>query len=134
MVTGKVETEPEIKETRQKVEDDRKLEVEAAIVRIMKARKKLDHNNLVTEVSYCTSSPQHIEKISGHPATPSPFFAITDDNQAANRDAYRARIPGSRRSRSPLLSVHCLNLDIFSTKFPIFFCVCVCQSTSAICS
>ncbi|KAF1752597.1 hypothetical protein GCK72_019152 [Caenorhabditis remanei] len=51
MVTGKVETEPEIKETRQKVEDDRKLEVEAAIVRIMKARKRLNHNNLVTEVT-----------------------------------------------------------------------------------
>ncbi|CAI2354305.1 unnamed protein product [Caenorhabditis sp. 36 PRJEB53466] len=51
MVTGKVETEPEIKETRQKVEDDRKLEVEAAIVRIMKARKRLNHNNLITEVT-----------------------------------------------------------------------------------
>ncbi|CAI5451019.1 unnamed protein product [Caenorhabditis angaria] len=51
MVTGKSETEPEIKETRGKVDDDRKLEVEAAIVRIMKARKKLDHNNLVTEVT-----------------------------------------------------------------------------------
>lgn len=51
MVTGKVETEPEIRETRQKVEDDRKLEVEAAIVRIMKARKRLNHNNLVTEVT-----------------------------------------------------------------------------------
>lgn len=51
MVTGKVESEPEIRETRQKVEDDRKLEVEAAIVRIMKARKKLNHNNLVAEVS-----------------------------------------------------------------------------------
>ncbi|CAL2044162.1 hypothetical protein CAEBREN_07404 [Caenorhabditis brenneri] len=51
LVTGKVETEPEIKETRQKVEDDRKLEVEAAIVRIMKARKRLNHNNLVTEVT-----------------------------------------------------------------------------------
>ncbi|ULT87976.1 hypothetical protein L3Y34_007272 [Caenorhabditis briggsae] len=51
MVSGKVESEPEIKETRQKVEDDRKLEVEAAIVRIMKARKRLNHNNLVTEVT-----------------------------------------------------------------------------------
>ncbi|CAB3398212.1 unnamed protein product [Caenorhabditis bovis] len=51
MVSGKAETEPEIKETRGKVEEDRKLEVEAAIVRIMKARKRLDHNNLVTEVT-----------------------------------------------------------------------------------
>ncbi|PIC47860.1 hypothetical protein B9Z55_007054 [Caenorhabditis nigoni] len=51
MVSGKVESEPEIKETRQKVEDDRKLEVEAAIVRTMKTRKRLNHNNLVTEVT-----------------------------------------------------------------------------------
>ncbi|CAD6190013.1 unnamed protein product [Caenorhabditis auriculariae] len=50
-VSGKSETEPEIKETRGKVEEDRKLEVEAAIVRIMKARKRLDHNNLITEVT-----------------------------------------------------------------------------------
>ncbi|PIC47867.1 hypothetical protein B9Z55_007057 [Caenorhabditis nigoni] len=51
MVSGKVESEPEIKETRQKVEDDRKLEVEAAIVRTMKTRKRLSHNDLVTEVT-----------------------------------------------------------------------------------
>ncbi|VDK75401.1 unnamed protein product [Cylicostephanus goldi] len=34
-----------------KVEDDRKHEVEAAIVRVMKSRKLLSHNNLVTEVT-----------------------------------------------------------------------------------
>ncbi|CAO4366648.1 unnamed protein product [Caenorhabditis nigoni] len=51
MVSRKVESELEIKETRQKVEDDRKLEVEAAIVRTMKTRKRLNHNNLVTEVT-----------------------------------------------------------------------------------
>jgi len=45
------ESEPERKETRQKVDDDRKHEIEAAIVRIMKSRKKLQHNILVTEVS-----------------------------------------------------------------------------------
>jgi len=49
-VSSKGETEPERKETRQKVDEDRKHEIEAAVVRIMKARKKLQHNNLVTEV------------------------------------------------------------------------------------
>lgn len=32
------------------MDDDRKHEIEAAIVRVMKARKKLIHNDLVTEV------------------------------------------------------------------------------------
>ncbi|CAB1348485.1 unnamed protein product [Coregonus sp. 'balchen'] len=45
------ETDPERKETRQKVDDDRKHEIEAAIVRIMKSRKKMQHNVLVAEVS-----------------------------------------------------------------------------------
>jgi cullin 3 len=45
------ETEPERKETRSKVDEDRKHEIEAAIVRIMKARKQMSHSNLVTEVT-----------------------------------------------------------------------------------
>ena len=46
----KGETEPEQKETRNKVDEDRRHEIEAAIVRIMKSRKTLQHNNLVSEV------------------------------------------------------------------------------------
>uniref|UniRef100_A0A2K5EXH8 Cullin family profile domain-containing protein n=1 Tax=Aotus nancymaae TaxID=37293 RepID=A0A2K5EXH8_AOTNA len=45
------ESDPERKETRQKVDDDRKHEIEAAIVRIMKPRKKMQHNVLVVEVT-----------------------------------------------------------------------------------
>lgn len=45
------ESDPERKETRQKVDDDRKHEIEAAIVRIMKSRKKMQHNVLVAEVT-----------------------------------------------------------------------------------
>lgn len=48
---NKGEAEPERKETRSKVDEDRKHEIEAAIVRIMKARKKLQHNVLVAEVT-----------------------------------------------------------------------------------
>ena len=44
------EAEPERNETKKKVEEDRKHEIEACIVRIMKSRKQLDHNQLVTEV------------------------------------------------------------------------------------
>ncbi|MGH0160480.1 UNVERIFIED_CONTAM: hypothetical protein FKN15_048234 [Acipenser sinensis] len=45
------ESDPERKETRQKVDDDRKHEIEAAIVRVMKSRKKMQHNVLVAEVT-----------------------------------------------------------------------------------
>uniref|UniRef100_A0A8C1XZS6 Cullin 3a n=1 Tax=Cyprinus carpio TaxID=7962 RepID=A0A8C1XZS6_CYPCA len=49
--TGIVLPQGERKETRQKVDDDRKHEIEAAIVRIMKSRKKMQHNVLVAEVT-----------------------------------------------------------------------------------
>ncbi|CAN1357293.1 CUL3A [Linum perenne] len=45
------ESEPEKQETRQRVEEDRKPQIEAAIVRIMKSRRVLDHNNLISEVT-----------------------------------------------------------------------------------
>ncbi len=50
-ISAKGESDPERQETRIKVDDDRKHEIEAAIVRIMKARKKMQHNLLVTEVT-----------------------------------------------------------------------------------
>lgn len=40
-VAAKGETEPERKETRSKVDEDRKHEIEAAIVRVMKSRKTM---------------------------------------------------------------------------------------------
>lgn len=45
------ETEPERKETRSKVQEDRRHEIEAAIVRIMKSRKEMPHNLLIAEVT-----------------------------------------------------------------------------------
>lgn len=45
------ESDPEKRETRQKVDDDRKYEIEAAIVRIMKSRKEMHQNDLVAEVT-----------------------------------------------------------------------------------
>ncbi|XP_072376964.1 cullin-3 isoform X1 [Diabrotica undecimpunctata] len=50
-VAAKGENEPERRETRNKVDEDRKHEIEAAIVRIMKSRKRMAHNILVTEVT-----------------------------------------------------------------------------------
>ena len=49
-VAGKVEQETDRVETRAKVDEDRKHEIEAAVVRIMKARKKMPHSQLVAEV------------------------------------------------------------------------------------
>ncbi|XP_078432761.1 cullin 3 [Wolffia australiana] len=50
-VAAHKDSEPEKQETRQRVEEDRKPQIEAAIVRIMKARRVLDHNNVVAEVT-----------------------------------------------------------------------------------
>lgn len=66
-VLAKGEMEPERRETRNKVDEDRKHEIEAAIVRIMKARKKTPHNLLVAEVTEQLKarfmpSPQVIKK------------------------------------------------------------------------
>lgn len=49
-ITAKTESDPERQETRNKVDDDRKHEIDAAIVRIMKMRKTMSHAQLVTEV------------------------------------------------------------------------------------
>ncbi|XP_061098751.1 cullin-3-B-like [Conger conger] len=45
------ESDPERKETRQKVDNDRKHEIEAPILRIRKSRKMMQHNVLVAEVT-----------------------------------------------------------------------------------
>ncbi|KAJ6797627.1 cullin-3A-like [Iris pallida] len=50
-VVAQKESEPEKQDTRHRVEEDRKPQIEAAIVRIMKSRRVLDHNNIVTEVT-----------------------------------------------------------------------------------
>ncbi|XP_047972459.1 cullin-3A-like [Salvia hispanica] len=50
-VIAQKESEPEKQETRQRVEEDRKPQIEAAIVRIMKSRRVLDHNNIIAEVT-----------------------------------------------------------------------------------
>lgn len=66
-VAAKGESEPERKETRTRVDEDRKHEIEAAVVRIMKARKKMQHTVLVQEImeqlkSRFLPSPQVIKK------------------------------------------------------------------------
>ncbi|PWN43253.1 Cullin-domain-containing protein [Ceraceosorus guamensis] len=49
-VAARVESAAERKETTEKVEEERKNQVEACIVRVMKDRKTMPHNELVTEV------------------------------------------------------------------------------------
>jgi len=50
MAVAPKETEPERQETRQKVDEDRKHQIEASIVRIMKSRKSMEHSQLISEV------------------------------------------------------------------------------------
>ena len=66
-VIAQKQSEPENLETRRSVEEDRRPQIEAAIVRIMKSRKCLDHNNLVAEVtkqlqSLFSPNPTEIKK------------------------------------------------------------------------
>ncbi|KAK7202616.1 Cullin [Myxozyma melibiosi] len=56
---NKTETEKERKETVDKVDELRRYQTDAAIVRIMKARKTLEHNILVAEVTSQLSSRFH---------------------------------------------------------------------------
>lgn len=76
-------------ETRAKVDEDRKHEIEAAIVRIMKARKKLPHANLVAEA---------IEQLR-HRFAPSPI-AIKKRIEGLIDREYLSRSPENRYVRS----------------------------------
>lgn len=49
-MTNKAEDDAEVKETQAKLDDERKNVMEAAIVRIMKSRKHLSHQQLIIEV------------------------------------------------------------------------------------
>ncbi|KDQ59266.1 hypothetical protein JAAARDRAFT_33992 [Jaapia argillacea MUCL 33604] len=55
-VAAKVENTEERKETRDRIEEERKHQTEACIVRIMKDRKHMTHNDLVNEVTRQLSS------------------------------------------------------------------------------
>uniref|UniRef100_W8AVA3 Cullin-3 n=1 Tax=Ceratitis capitata TaxID=7213 RepID=W8AVA3_CERCA len=85
-VAAKGETEPERKETRGKVDEDRKHEIEAAIVRIMKARKRLAHNLLVSDVTSQLKSR----------FLPSPVFIKKRIEGLIERE-YLARTPEDRK-------------------------------------
>ena len=50
-VANRVESEGERRQTQDKVDEERKHQIEAAIVRIMKDRKTMEHNLLIAEVS-----------------------------------------------------------------------------------
>ena len=85
-VSTKGETDPERKETKQKVDDDRKHEIEAALVRIMKARKKLSHNVLVAEC---------VDQLKSR-FTPNPIVIKKRVESLIERD-YLARAPEDRK-------------------------------------
>lgn len=50
-VTASKENDAEKQETRAKVDEDRKPQIDAALVRVMKSRKEMEHNSLIAEVT-----------------------------------------------------------------------------------
>jgi len=50
-ISAKRENDHERSLTKSKIVDDRKPQIEATIVRVMKAKKRLDHNSIVMEVT-----------------------------------------------------------------------------------
>ncbi|TFK40341.1 Cullin [Crucibulum laeve] len=50
-ISSKVESNEERKETRDRIDEERRHQMEACIVRIMKDRKHMTHNNLINEVT-----------------------------------------------------------------------------------
>jgi cullin 3 len=65
-VANKIETDSERSKTIEKIDEDRKYELDAAVVRIMKSRKILTHNELIVEtvkqITRFKPSPQFIKK------------------------------------------------------------------------
>jgi hypothetical protein len=101
------ETKEENKETHERVAADRHYETQAAIVRIMKSRKKIGHNDLIVEVIKATMSrgvldqadiKRNIEKLVPLPPFPSQYLVLTLLNQVD-----RERLHGARRGELVLL-------------------------------
>lgn len=121
-VAAKGESEPEHKETRSKVEEDRKHEIEAAIVRIMKSRKKMAVRICLT-IKFNLSFDFQLNSISiqffpGKTAQSvgigcdnpiaKPVPAIASRDQKANRRIDRTRIFGSDSRRPKSLCIFSL--------------------------
>lgn len=115
-VAAKGESEPERKETRSKVDEDRKHEIEAAIVRIMKARKKMAVSiyavlpgwDSFTNAFFFSTAAQSAGIGCDYPAQ-EPIHAVPGDHQEENRGPDRARVSGPNARGPQGLCVSSLN-------------------------
>ena len=51
VLNSKVQKENDTKKVQGKVEDDRRYAIEAAMIKVMKARRKIDYTNLLAETN-----------------------------------------------------------------------------------
>lgn len=100
-VSAQKETETEKQETRQKVEEDRKPQIEAAIVRIMKSRKDMEHNALIADVTAQVGRPHDIRKENAPPSR-----AVHAMQSKIERPNVWNKPPGKGRSRGRRTATH----------------------------
>lgn len=122
-VAAKGETEPERRETRNKVDEDRKHEIEAAIVRIMKSRKKLavsgSTRGKCSKLIFFLFFAAQFVGVGCDDATEEPLPSISNHHQEAHRRVDRTRISRPHARGSQSLCLFSLNCAIFllSTTF-----------------
>jgi hypothetical protein len=86
----------EIAATTDKVFEDRQYMIDAAIVRILKARKKISHTMLMTELLEQLKFPVKVRLPTRKDCVLRGWECAAGGHQEAHRESHRARVHGAR--------------------------------------
>lgn len=101
----------EVEQTLYNVTEDRKLHIQAAVVRVMKARKVLQHNQLIQEVSTSTFVSEIIAYCIDHLTSEVKVHAECPDDEALYRDTDGEAVFGETRRGQGHLHIHSIVQD-----------------------